>query len=447
MAPPAPPPAPSGPDEAGPKHDRRLERRRATAHSPARVSPHPGAATVKVAWFSCFSGIAGDMALGALLDAGADVDEVCKLVDRLGIAGWSIEPEPVLRAGLAATQAGVRIRDDQVHRTFAAIRTALADAELPPRVHQRSLATFVALAEVEGTLHRRPPDQVHFHEVGSLDAIVDVVGTCAALEVLGVDQVWASAVSTGTGMVRSAHGLLPNPAPATIALLARAGAPTQVRNVTVELTTPTGAALLAALVEPDGFGPLPPIVPAAVGYGAGTRELEDMPNVTQVVVGTAVQAAPPPIEGEPMVVVEANVDDATGEALGHTVTVLLEAGAADAWLVPVGMKKGRPGHVVSALCDVGLAPAVAAVLAAETGSLGVRATRVHRLAADRRFDEVEVGGEPVRVKVSPGRAKAEFDDAARAARALGRPAREVVQLAEEAWRRRPVESGLEPDAS
>ena len=412
---------------------------------------------MNVAWFHCFSGISGDMALGALLDAGADVDEVRGLVQRLGIVGWSIEPEPVLRAGLAATQAGVRIHDDQVLRTFTAVEAALADACLPPRVHERSLAAFRALAEVEGALHRRSPAQVHFHEVGSLDAMVDVVGTCAALEVLGVDEVRSSPVATGTGMVRAAHGLIPNPAPATVALLARAGAPTQGRNTTVELTTPTGAALLAALVPADGFGPLPSLVPAAVGYGAGSREIDGTPNVTQVVLGAATDTGRPALDGQPLAVVEATIDDATGEALGHTIATLLESGALDAWITAVTMKKGRPGHVVTALCDPAMAAPVAAVLASETGSFGVRATRIDRVAADRHVEEVEVGGHPVRVKVSPGRAKAEFDDAASAARLLGRPAREVVQLAEEAWRRRapgapvsddhgPLAPGIRPDA-
>lgn len=387
------------------------------------------------AWFHCFSGISGDMALGSLLDAGADLDEVRALVGRLGVQGWSVEPEPVLQAGLAATQAGVRVHDDQVHRTFSAIEAMLGDAGLPPRVHERSLATFLGLAEVEGALHRRPVAQVHFHEVGSLDAIVDIVGTCAALEVLGVDDVRASAVATGTGMVRAAHGLLPNPAPATVALLARAGAPTFGRPDTVELTTPTGAALLAALVPSDGFGPLPCLVPTSVGYGAGTRHLDGTPNVTQVVVGT-VGPADDVVRGQPLAVVEANLDDATGEVLGHTLGALLAAGAHDGWITPSTMKKGRPGHVMSALCDGALAGQVAAVLAEETGSLGVRVTRVERVAADRRLEKVDVGGVPVRVKVSPGRVKAEFDDAAHAARLLGRSAREVVQLAEETWRRR-----------
>lgn len=394
--------------------------------------------TKRTAWFHCFSGISGDMALGSLLDAGADLGEVLGMLRRLEVVGWSIEPEPVLRGGLAATQAGVRITDDQVHRTFSAIEAMLAEANLPSRVHERSLAAFVALAEVEGALHRRPAAKVHFHEVGSLDAIVDVVGTCAALEVLGVDEVRASPVATGTGMVRSAHGLLPNPAPATVALLARAGAPTQGRNTTVELTTPTGAALLAALVPPGGYGPLPDLVPTAVGYGAGTREIDGTPNVTQVVLGT-VEEDRPVLEGQPLVVVEANVDDATGEALGHALGTLLEAGAVDAWITPVTMKKGRPGHVVSALCDPALAVPVAAAMAGETGSLGVRSTRVDRLAAQRHLDQVDVEGQTVRVKVSPSRAKAEFDDAARAGRILGRPAREIVQLAEEVWRRQASE--------
>lgn len=391
--------------------------------------------TQTLAWFHCFSGISGDMALGSLLDAGADLDEVRALLGRLGVSGWSVEPEPVLQSGLAATRAGVRVQDDQVHRTFSAIEAMLAGAGLPPRVHERSLATFLGLAEVEGALHRRPPAQVHFHEVGSLDAIVDVVGTCAALEVLGVDDVRASAVATGTGMVRAAHGLLPNPAPATVALLARAGAPTFGRPDTVELTTPTGAALLAALVPADGFGPLPHLVPTSTGYGAGTRHIDGTPNVTQVVVGT-VGAPRPALDGQPLCVIEANLDDATGEVLGHALGALLAAGAADAWVTPVIMKKGRPGHVVSALCDGALAGQVAAVLAAETGSLGVRATQVDRVAAERHLEQVEVGGVAIRVKVSPGRVKAEFGDAARAARVLGRPAREIVQLAEEAWRRR-----------
>ena len=237
--------------------------------------------TRTVAWFHCFSGIAGDMALGSLIDAGADVDEVGALLKRLPVDGWELDVEPVLRGGIAATKAHVRVAESAVVRTAAHITGLVEEARLPDRVAQRALRTFRALAEVEGRLHRRPPEQVHFHEVGGIDALVDVVGTAAALEVLGVDEVYASSVATGAGMVRAAHGLLPNPAPAVVALLA--GAPTHGVDVPVELTTPTGAALLAATVV--GWGPLPAMRIGSTGFGAGTREIDGRPNVVQVVVG------------------------------------------------------------------------------------------------------------------------------------------------------------------
>src|SRR5918996_260183 len=327
-----------------------------------------------IAWFHCFSGIAGDMALGSLIDAGADLDEVRTLLARLPVDGWRLEAEPVLRGGIAATKAQVHVVESAVVRTAVHITGLVQEARLPDRVARRALGTFRALAEVEGRLHRRPPEQVHFHEVGGLDAIVDVVGTAAALEVLGVDEVHASPVATGTGMVRSAHGLLPNPAPAVVALLR--GAPTPGIDVPVELTTPTGAALLAAI-------------------GA-----------------------------------------------------LLEAGAHDAWVTPIVMKKGRPAHTVSALVDPALAEQVAAALMAETGTLGLRGTTLDRWPAARAVDTVDVDGMPVRVKVSPGRVKVEHDDAARVARTQGRPLREVLSVAESEARRRqgrrPVEGTDEP---
>ncbi|MEC9426991.1 MAG: LarC family nickel insertion protein, partial [Actinomycetota bacterium] len=266
------------------------------------------------AWFNCFSGISGDMALGALLDAGADVDEVRTLVDRLPIDGWTLQAEPVLRCGLAGTKVQVGVTETTVHRTAANILAMINEATLPDRVARRSLSVFEALAEVEGRLHDRPPSQVHFHEVGALDSIVDVVGTCAALEVLDVDEVWSSSVATGQGMVRSAHGLIPIPAPATVGLLA--GAPTHGTNVAHELTTPTGAALLAALAT--GWGALPPLVVEATGYGAGDRELEGRPNLTQVVVGTSTdEEVGVPGSGQPLTRLDVNVDDATGETLAH----------------------------------------------------------------------------------------------------------------------------------
>ena len=384
----------------------------------------------RLAWFHCFAGIAGDMALGSLLDAGADVAEVVGLVQRLPVPGWHIETGAAMRNGIAGTSVDVVIEESGIVRTHGHIVGLIEEARLPERVRDRALATFAALAEAEGRVHRRPPAQVHFHEVGGVDAIVDVVGTCAALEVLGIDEVHASAVATGTGMIRSAHGALPNPAPAVVELLR--GAPTYGRDVGVELTTPTGAALLATLV--GGWGPLPEMTITATGFGAGTRELEQLPNLTQVVLGDGIVRSAGHDGGQPVVLLEANVDDATGETLAHAVTRLLESGAHDAWLTPIIMKKGRPAYIVSALADPALSAQVVACLMAETGSLGVRASQLQRWPATRSSETVEVDGLPVRVKVSPGRTKPEHDDVARVARLRGLPLREVGFRAEQAWR-------------
>ena len=389
--------------------------------------------TTRLAWFHCYSGIAGDMALGALIDAGADADEVRALLGRLPVDGWALEVEPVLRGGIAATNVHVLAHEPHVvHRTAAHIIGLVNEARLPERVARRAVATFGALAEVEGRLHHRPPSQVHFHEVGGIDAIIDIVGTCAALEVLGIDEVHASPVATGRGMVRSAHGLIPNPSPAVMGLLV--GVPTYGIDVPVELTTPTGAALLAA--NAVGYGALPAMRIESSGFGAGDKILDDRPNTTQVVIGSRGAAIEP---GQPVVLLEANVDDATGETLAYAIAELLRAGAHDAWLTPILMKKGRPAHTVHALADVALAGQVEAVLVRETGTLGVRGTRLERWPVDRQIDSVDVDGRQVRVKVSPGRVKVEYEDAARVARLVGRPLREVVSLAEAAWRRADTE--------
>lgn len=381
------------------------------------------------AWFHCFSGIAGDMALGALVDAGADLDEVRELCRRIPVGGWGLEAEAVMRNGIAATHINVLAEATTVVRTAAHINGLLDEARLPDRVRDRAVAVFGALARAEGKLHNRPPEQVHFHEVGALDAIIDVVGTCAALELLDVDEVHASPVAHGIGMIRSAHGALPNPPPAVVELLR--DVPVYGLDIPLELTTPTGAAILAALSV--RFGPLPPMSIEASGFGAGTAQLDDRPNLTQVVLGTAVDGLVP---GQPVQLFEVNVDDATGETLAHTLSALLHAGAHDAWITPILMKKGRPGHMVSALADEAVAVQVSAALVRETGSLGVRGQTLERWPAARSFDEVEVDGLPVRVKVSAGRVKVEHDDAARAAKRLGLPLREVVARAEAEWRLR-----------
>jgi uncharacterized protein (TIGR00299 family) protein len=389
--------------------------------------PDPGARTI--AWFHCFSGIAGDMALAALVDAGADIDAVREMCRRLPVAGWELDAAEVMRNGIGATHITVKVVETGVVRTYGHISAMVEEARLPERVRDRALATFRALAEAEGRLHRRPTGQVHFHEVGGVDAIVDVIGTCTALELLGVDELAASPIAQGIGMVRSAHGAIPNPPPAVIELLRQAGAPTYGLDIPVELTTPTGAALVAALATE--FGAMPPMRVRATGFGAGDRELEQRPNLTQVVIGTRVDER---ASGQPVVLLEANVDDVTGEMLAHTIGVLLEAGAHDAWVTPIVMKKGRPAHVVSALADPAAAGALIAVMVQETGSLGVRGTTLERWPQPRTTIEVEVDGYPLRTKVAAGRIKVEHDDAVRVARRTRLPLREVLARAEAAAR-------------
>jgi uncharacterized protein (TIGR00299 family) protein len=383
-----------------------------------------------VAWWHCFSGIAGDMALGSLVDAGADLAEIERELAALPVGGWALEERAVQRGGLSATQVVVHVRESSVVRTHAHIVGIITEARLPERARRRALATFALLAEVEGRIHHRPPGQVHFHEVGGTDAIVDIVGTCVALELLGVDEVHASAVAQGTGMTRSSHGLLPNPAPAVVELLR--GAPTYGTDTPVELTTPTGAALLAALGS--GWGPMPALEITRVGRGAGNRELEGRPNVVQVVVGTASGAGDD--AGHPVTLLESNVDDVTGEVLGVTLGALMDAGALDVWVTPIVGKKGRPAHVVSAVVDPALVGGVRAALVAATGTLGVRSQPVQRWTAERDMDEVDVEGYPVRVKRSAARVKAEFDDAVKVGARIGAPARDVARRAEEEALRR-----------
>ncbi|TYB49592.1 LarC family nickel insertion protein [Actinomadura chibensis] len=237
----------------------------------------------KIAYFHCFAGIAGDMALGALLDAGADLGEVRAMLKGLDVPGWSLDTERVSRRGIAATRAIVGVEDDAVARNHSVIADLIGSAPLPGRVRDRALAVFRTLAEAEGAVHGTSPDDVHFHEVGGHDAIVDIVGTCAALETLGVDEVRAAPIPVGRGFIRCRHGLIPNPGPAVVELVARARAPIQGHDVEAEMATPTGAALLVTLAA--RFGAMPSMTVTGNGFGAGTKVFGEFPNVTQVVLG------------------------------------------------------------------------------------------------------------------------------------------------------------------
>jgi hypothetical protein len=274
------------------------------------------------------------------------------------------------------------------------------------------------------------PLDVEFHEVGSVDAIVDIVASCAALEVLGIDRIVCSPIAVGRGTVHAAHGELPNPAPAVTGLLARRNAPAFGIDTRKEIATPTGVALMTALA--DSFEPLPAMQVMSVGYGAGTADTPGRPNVVQVVIGTehTTDVATGTSHGQPVRLLEVNLDDATGEVIAHTIAALLAAGAHDAWATPIVMKKGRPAHTVHALCDPSARHVVAKVLIDETGSLGLRGTTLERWPQQRTQSTVTVEGHIVRVKLAAGRVKVEHDDAAAAASALGWPLRAVLSAAE-----------------
>lgn len=399
------------------------------------------------AWFNCCAGTAGDMTMGALVDAGADQVAVMEIVACLAVDGFALTFEPTMRCGIASTYAVVVTdahghegprdshdahghdthdehgHDEHGHRPYREIRDLLDAAPLPPRVRDRAQRTFRALAEAEARMHATSPDDVGFHEVGALDAIVDIVGACAALEVLGIDRIVCGPITLGHGQIRAAHGTLPNPAPATLELLAMRGAPSRGIDDHRELATPTGVALMTALA--DEFGPMPAMIVRSVGYGAGTRDIEGRPNVVQVVVGDALASSPGP--GQPVELLECNVDDVTGEVIAHTINALLAAGAHDAWATPIVMKKGRPAHTVHALCDPALLDAVRHVMVNETGTLGVRGSTMRRWPQQRELDVIDLDGQAVRVKRSAGRVKVEHDDAVVAAAALGLPLRVVIE--------------------
>jgi hypothetical protein len=386
---------------------------------------------MRIAYFDCIAGISGDMVLGALLDAGADVEELKDRLAALPLEPFDLEVEEIETFGLRATQVLVRATAAGVIRTYASIRALLDAAELPEDAKHLAQRVFRRLAEVEAHVHRKEVDVVTFHEIGAVDSIVDIVGTGLALSMLGVERAFSSAVPTGLGMVRTEHGAMPIPGPAVVELLR--GAPLYSKGVPVELVTPTGAAILAATVE--GYGDIPQMRIGAVGYGAGTHKL-DFPNVLRVLIGEEDRSPRHGELGGPTeeIVLETNVDDLTPELAGYVVERLLAAGAQDAWLTPIVMKKGRPAMSVSVLCSPEDQDAIRAILFRETGTLGVRATAVSKRALERDVVKVETRHGAVAVKVGflEGRAivvAPEYEDCARVAREAGVAAREVYEEA------------------
>lgn len=385
----------------------------------------------RLAWFQCLAGASGDMWLGALLDAGAPLAAVQSAVDAVGVERIEVRAEPVTRQALAAMHVDVRVERTPVVRTWANIRTMLEGADLPEPVKTLALDVFSRLARAEARAHRIEPEQVHFHEVGALDAIADVVGSAAALHALGVTRTVATAVAVGQGMTRSEHGLLPIPGPAVLELLSAVGAPMYSGDVPYELCTPTGAALLAATVT--SWGGMPPMRITSTGSGAGHRDLDELPNLLRVVLGEPVVAREAPSSDAP-IVLETNVDDLDPRLWPGILGRLIEAGASDAWLTPILMKKGRPAHTLSVLVPSVLTTDVRRVVFTETSAIGLREYAVEKHALDREERVVEVDGQQICVKIAlldgvVVNAQPEYEDVVAAAGRLGRPVKLVLAAA------------------
>ncbi|SNS44276.1 nickel pincer cofactor biosynthesis protein LarC [Rhodococcoides kyotonense] len=372
-----------------------------------------------ILWLNPIAGVSGDMMLGALLDLGAPIDKVRAAIESTGITGWSVTTESVERQGVRATHAVVTV-DEHVPARHASELLEMAARAVPEEVSDFAVRAIRSLAETEAKIHDSTVEEVHLHELGGVDTIVDTVGVAAALEALGVTAVYSGPVGLGIGQTHAAHGLLPVPAPATLGLLR--GARVVGVDTDTETVTPTGAALLAT--SGARYDPVPAMTMHSVGYGAGGRDTPGRPNDLTAVLGTPVSQTDPV---EAMVVLETNLDDVTGEVLGELIPRLLEAGAADAWISPAIGKKGRPMHTVSALCARHVAGSVEERLVAETGTLGVRRTIVDRRTLPRRWTDVEIEGMTVRVKIGPHRAKPEHDDLHRVSEATGIPVRELAE--------------------
>jgi hypothetical protein len=404
-----------------------------------------------LAYFDTFSGASGDMILGSLLDAGLSLDDLRSELDKLHLDEFDLSAERVVKNGIAATQFDVRLHEhehghpppgqssgESVHHAHRALSDvcAIIDASgLSELTRQRARSIFVRLAEAEAAVHGTTVDAIYFHEVGAVDAIVDICGAAVALERLGIDRIVSGPLRFGSGTIKAAHGVLPLPAPAT-ARLAQ-GFPVEHTGLRGELTTPTGAAILTTLAE--SFGPPPPMTLTATGFGSGRRDRAERPNVLRVLLGTptaaeSAECGTPAAAPERVVVIETNLDDATPEVIGHACEMLRAAGALDVCVTPVQMKKSRPGAVVTVLARPQNRDAMESILFRETPTFGVRWRDEQRRVLDRSWVEVELLGETVRVKL--GRldgdvvtASPEYEDCARVAAAKGVPLREIYTAA------------------
>ncbi len=392
---------------------------------------------MRIGYFDCFSGASGDMILGACLAAGVELDDLRTDLAGLGVAGFTLEAASIRKQGFAATQATVRIEEaaPRPHRHLKHVLAIIDGGQLAEPVARNARAIFTRLAEAEAAVHNTTIEKVHFHEVGAIDAIVDVVGACLALHRLGIERVICSPIPTGSGTVKCEHGLMPVPAPATAALLT--GVPLAACEEVGELTTPTGAAILTTLAT--DFGPLPAMTIERTGVGAGCRDGQTRPNILRLIVGQAAAAdAIDGLEQDRVLVLEANLDDVSGEIIGHTCERLLAAGALDVFTTAIFMKKNRPATLLTVLAEPQARDAIEAILFAETTTFGVRCHSADRRKLARMHETVEITGGSIRVKIGRYRGKVvsaapEYEDCRQLAARTARPLKEVMDEALRTW--------------
>jgi hypothetical protein len=376
---------------------------------------------MRICYLDAFSGLSGDMTVGALIDAGADASSLFEALCSLKTdAQFSVEK--TRRRGITASKFHVTMGEQKAHRHLAHILKLIDSAGLPARAADRAKRVFDRLGAAEAKVHGVPVEKVHFHEVGAVDSIADIVGAAVGLELLGVDALYCSAVNVGSGTVNTEHGVMPVPAPATVELLA--GQPVYSRGPAAELTTPTGAAIAATLAS--GFGPMPPMKIVGCGYGAGHKDFPEHANVLRATIGEASGAA----ESTTVAVIEANIDDTTPEVLGYAMERLLATGALDVSIQPVVMKKNRAGHLLRVIATPETQEALASLIFAETSTLGLRIYAAERRVKARRFVEVFTEYGPVRVKISEdGSFAPEYEDCRRLALETGAPLQRVMEAA------------------
>jgi pyridinium-3,5-bisthiocarboxylic acid mononucleotide nickel chelatase len=382
----------------------------------------------KTAYLDAFSGLSGDMLVGALADAGADPDAITEAIVSLQINA-TVSFEKVKRAGMSGTKFRVRAEETKKHRHLPHIEKIIAAADLTETARRNAIAIFRKLGEAESHVHNVPIEKVHFHEVGAADSISDIVGTAVALDLLEIDRVYCSPVNVGSGTVNTEHGLLPVPAPATALLLK--GAPVYSRGPEMELTTPTGAAVAATLTQ--GYGPMPPMKISGIGYGAGDRDFPGHANLLRIVVGEPTAAE----ESLTVSVIEANIDDLNPQVLAYASERLFASGALDVSIQPIVMKKGRPGNLLRVVCKPEQREALVQIIFAETSTLGVRIHDAERRVQARSFEEVETPYGPVRIKISgDGSYAPEFEDCRALAEKTGVALKHIIAEANFAYLKR-----------